>query len=1427
MENKKIKCYDLTIPQENIWLIEQLQENSTINNVYGTFFIHKSLDLAILKKAINKIIENNDALRIRIEQQNSKPVQYIEPYEYDDLPVYFLDEDDETKIQEIINTIGLEHISILNHKLYDLRLISTPSSVYVCIKMHHIIADAWSMGQIFIENIQKYYTEIEENRVVDKKTSYLDYVKKTTEYKSSDKYLRDMKFWQKYVKNISYKNQFEMVKDKKNKRIIKTIDASLHRKIKTFCDTHNVSEFAFFLGVISIYFSKISAQENVVIGTPFLNRQKAQKELEIMGMFVATLPISIQVQQDLNFVELCKQITSTNLSCFKHSGFPYQEIQKEYIHVSGQNTNLYEIAFSYQMNHLEEDFDCTMYKTTWLPNNVQVNPLVISYVNHFGEQELCYDYLLSIFHETDIDNLHERFVYIMEQIFKNNDCIIQNIKILSKNDIALLERFNDTGTFPSVEDTVVSQFEKMVAKNKSKTALIYKDFSMSYQEFNKKINAVANRLIELGIKKCTPISMIFDKSPEMFITMLAIQKAGCYFIPILPEEEQERAEFIIKNSESQALIVEKKYSTQISKNIISNQFVIDDLLNGDTKNPNLNIKQSDLCYMIYTSGSTGTPKGVMITHKNLVSLMVSMNLTEDLKYQPTDISLSLLKYSFDGSAFDTFSTFLNGGTLVIVPKEIELNPELVAKLIEKEQVTRFLSVPTWADRIQNISKTNKIDLSSVRLINLGGETLKPQKFKYLYETYPNLKLYNLYGPTETTILTTMHKLTSTDIENNYAPIGFPIPGSRMLIMNKYNEIMPVNTKGELVIFQEQNSLNNIGNGYYHLEEKTKASFIKFVNPITNKTVLGYKTGDMAKINANFEVDFLGRNDDFKKINGGYLVSLTEVETKIQKNLGNSFDVAVVCIPIRNINSLVLFIEKKSDSINISIEDIKNEIHQNLTFYMRPKKIIEIEKIPITNNGKSNKKLLEQKALEYVQEKNILIEPANKTEQKIYDMIKEIIGFDFSTTDDFEEDLGIDSLNIAILYSKLNNNKISIQDLYTYPTVKDLAYLLKKEFSAEDDLIETQPVEIRNASNQMDLENVLLTGSTGFVGSHILHELAHNGITKKIYCIVRQKLNLNSEERFDKIIHTYFDEDTCKIIKKKTIIVNGDLRKENLGLELNLYHKIFKNVTTIINTAANVKHIGKYNISYADNVTTVQNLIKACLEFNISLAHISTLSLNGYQTGKGNKTFTENTLNIQQSFSKNPYLISKFEAEQCILKNICENNLNAKIFRIGNIMPRISDYKFQLNYIENGFLLGITSLNSLGCYTEEIQKAKLFLTPVDECSKAICKILENNYANTIYHIESDKKVNFSSIIHILKERNDNFDMTTEDKFNKKINQNYSIGIEYLKRITELHASKYDTTITLDILKKLDFEWSPISKEYLENIINISMKIKKGE
>ena len=1419
----KLKQYNLTIPQENIWLLEKLNSNTNINNVLGTFIINQKLNLNILKKVMNKIVECNDALRIRIVEENGKPKQYIKDYEYDEFPTYIIDNNDENAFNKIVQNIKEKRIEILNNKLYDIQIIQNIVCTCVCVKTHHIISDAWTLGQV-AEQIKEYYLKISNNEEIVYNPSYLNFIKKDEQYRLSEKYLTDKEYWYEYVKELECDNLFEITKDKKSKRIEKPIPLELYNLIHKYCEENKISEYSFFLAVISIYFSKIFNKEKIVIGTPFLNRRKADKELETMGMFIATLPINIKVTNEMSFIEICKNINTTNMQCFRHSKYPYSEIQKKYQEFSKENINLYEIAFSYQINKLSIEINGDTGKTTWISNDTQSNPLLISYVNHFGEHLFYYDYILKCFPKKDIEEVHERLLNIIEQIVSKAEISINDISLLSKEDIMLITKFNNTGIYEQNDETINSLFNKVVQENKSKIAVICGDKQITYNELNAKSDELCNKLLQSGIKNNSPVAIILDKKIEFIISIIGVLKSGNYYIPILPEEENQRMQYIIKDSKTKVIISDKKYINKIENNEI-NKIDINNFKVTNEVDTVIETKPTDICYLIYTSGTTGKPKGVIMKHENIVSLMDSMNSDKDLKYENGDIAMSLLKHSFDASAIDIYSSLLNGGRIIFAEKEQELNPEAVVNILKKENVTRLFTVHKWIEQIQQISIEKNINLNKLRIIGTGAEVLKPKKFEELLKRNFKLGLYNTYGPTEATMFMTKHKVTDEDIEKDTSSIGKLMPNTRAIIINKNNKPMPIAVQGELMILEDENSSKNIAKGYYNQKQITNEKFIEVLNPITNKMCKAYKTGDIAKINRNLELDFLGRKDDLIKIAGGYLVSLNEIETRIREILKENIDITVLAIPIKNVKTIILYIVKKGTTINVKNDEIKNLIDENITFYMKPKHIIEIDEIPKNKNGKTDRRKLEEIANEYLKTKNINVKPKTRLEQMIYDKVKKIAECDFSITDDFEDDLGLDSLNMTSLYVGLENSKMTIQDLYNYSTVKDLADMMKSEVMTNELQGQKTKLKIKNNSKEMNLETVFLTGVTGFVGANLLKELVEDKITKKIYCIVRAKIDLSSEERFEKVINTYFDEKICEIIKEKTIILNGDLTKDDLGLSEEIVKEVFNEVKTIINCAANVKHIGKYKNFYKDNVKTVINLINICKKNNIGLAHISTLSLHGFKNKNVTDVFDENVLNINQTFDKSPYLLSKYEAEQKILKEINNNNINSKIFRIGNIMPRLSDGVFQKNFEQNAFMLAIKEINNLKLQTVEIMNSDIYLTPVDECVKAINKILKSEYKNTIYHIESDKEIRVSDVIRIIKKRGNELDITDSLDLKEELYKNYNVGVEHLNEIINQNTNVYSKEITIKILKDIGFEWSLLDEKYIRNIVNIALKIKE--
>lgn len=885
-------------------------------------------------------------------------------------------------------------------------------------------------------------------------------------------------------------------------------------------------------------------------------------------------------------------------------------------------------------------------------------------------------------------------------------------------------------------------------------------------------------------------------------------------MPILPEEQEDRRNYILNDCKPVCVLVDKDYYKLIGNNKYINLDNENYLNNENIKSQN---KENDIAYMIYTSGTTGNPKGVKVMHKNICSLKYSLENDKILKPTSKDISLSLLKYSFDASGIDIYSALLFGGKLVLVKKENELNPNLVVRLMEKEKITRSFLIPKWLEHIALEDERQNANLSSVRILGSGGESLKPELIKTLYEKYKNLKIVNLYGPTEATMFTTYKIIGQKELKNNYTTIGKPIYANRALILNKSEEIMPIGISGELCIYEDGFSSKNIADGYLNKKEESNKKFKKIYNYLIDKEVRIYKTGDIARLNNDLELEFCGREDDIVKVNGGYLISLNEVQKRIKDILKDNYDVEVIAIPNNNTKTLVAFIKQKKQHSNI--DDINKFINNKLTFYMRPKKIIKIEEFPSNNSGKIDRKKLKKVAIELLENKTNIILPSTRTEQIIYNVIKKYVTTqEISIADDFMQDLSIDSLAIASIYTELESLGIEMQDIYTHTNIKELAQFIDNSKKQDSDF-KADDVNIVNDSKRFNLKNVLLTGVTGFLGIHLLYELLNKKSVEKVYCIIREKDFKNAQERFKEKINYYFNKNLQDCINKKVVIIEGNVTKQNFGLEEKEYLSLQKNITTVVNSAANVRHYGKENSIIDANVQSVKNILKFCKD-NISLAHMSTLSIGGFQTKESeNYVFTEDSFNIKQTLNNNPYLISKLKAEELILNE----SINSKIFRLGNIMPRQMDGIFQNNYEQNAFINAIKVILDIQKIPQEFLNEEIELSPVDECAKSIAKLLESESNSKVYHIVNDKLIKVEELVNILQENNYNVEVVNIETFIEELNNCRGIGRQYIKEYAlKNKVNNYSIKKTICQLEKMNFKWKKIDAKYIKNIVKIIEK-----
>lgn len=1354
---EKLKYYKLTSSQQNILEVEKslLTSNNACNVLLVSIKFDMDLEYLKLERTINRIIELNDSFRLKLKKQNNIIQQYIEPYQYQKIELIKIET--EKEFNKYIDYLK-ENVTIdIFNKLYEFKIIKYNNKTYIMYKVHHIINDAWGMTQV-AEQIKEIYPIINDYELQNKleKPSYIDVIEKEKKYNNSDKYKTDMQFWNEYVKNLSVEKIFNKdISDTSAARYNTLLDDILYEDIKKYCKDNSVSEYTFFLAIISIYFYKIYGVESLNIGTPFLNRGK--KEFENIGLFVSNLPLNIQLKQEDLFINICEEIYKTNFKIFRHSKFPYTEIQKIYSNINSVS-NMFEIGFSYQINTLKNELYNDLGETDWYFTNQQNNPITIHLSQMNGKLEICYDYIISIFKEKEVKEIHNVILHIINQVIKQKELKIRDINIINEKEEKKLLTFNNTGNVKNINKTLVEILDETCEKYASNIAIKYNNEEMPYADFYKKVLELAQILRNQGVKRNTPVMLMFDKSFEMIISMFAVIKAGGCYVPVLPQENKERIKYILSDSTPLCILTSIEYKDTINK---GNVITVDKNKLGfnNIKIDNINSNE-DLAYIIYTSGSTGNPKGTKITHKNICSLLYSINADDTLKATSNDVSMSLLKYSFDASGIDIYSSILNGGKLVLISKEDELNPKKIIQIMQDERVTRSFLVPKWLEHINNADKEENTDLSHLRILGTGGESFKPKVVKDLYNKYPNLKILNLYGPTEATMFATYTIVNEKNINENHVSIGKPIKYSRALIINSFGDVLPTNTKGELILYEDKNSIKNLAKGYVNLKNITEAKFKILNNVLTNENIKIYKTGDIAKINDNLELEYIGRADDMVKVNNGYLVSINEVESKINQIIDNKFEFYVIDINTNTTKSLILFVKEKNEKIDAQV--LKKHINSQISFYMRIKDIITIKSFPQNNSGKIDKKKLKAIAENKLNER-ILVMPQTDTEKKLYEIIKNQCEIqEISITDDLIDDLGIDSLNMTVIYSLINDNKITMQDLYTYTTIQDLAKLLDNQIeNVENSIIKN--VEIKNNAEKFDMKNILLTGSTGFLGIHILFELLKNKEVNKIYCLVRNKENISSEERLYSKIKYYFNlnDEIENIIKEKVEVLDGDLGKENFGFSKVEYNKLKNTITTVINSAADVRHYGKFKKFYQTNVDSINNILNFC-DKNISLAHISTLSVAGFKNDETeNIIFDENLIYIKQTFNNNPYLITKFYAEQKIL----ESNTNAKIFRLGNIMPRVKDGKFQDNYNQNAFMSAIRLILKLGKIPKEYLDLKIEFSPVDECADSIVRLIQLECKDKIYHIVNENETQIKEILKILDEKQ--VEITNKTEFLKSL------------------------------------------------------------
>lgn len=767
--------------------------------------------------------------------------------------------------------------------------------------------------------------------------------------------------------------------------------------------------YIFLLAGINYLIYRYTGEMDILVGTPIFKKDYSE------GLLNNLLFLRNQLDEIKSFKELLFEIKRTVGEADKYQNYPFTSLVDELNLTIGEK-------FTFNLILLLENIQNRDYIGADQPE------MLFSFRITNGRILGTLEYNTALYHEETGNGFINNLIMFFQTVIKNPDISLAEIELVTREEREeIISKSTIQVDYPR-DQTLHQLFEEQVAERPDKCALKLSDEEMTYQELNEQANRLARFLRQKGVTHEVIVSIMVKRSFEMVIGLLAILKAGGGYLPIDPDYPAERINYLLEDSKTNFLITDQTDLAHLSFSgevIDIKSLQLDELDSSNLTNLNT---PDHLAYIIYTSGSTGQPKGVMIEHRNVVRLLINEQIQFD--FTEDDIWTVFHSFCFDFSVWEMFGALLYGGKLVIVSKKEAQNPKDFLKILRKERITVLNQTPTAFYNLSNQELKDQQKDLHVRYIIFGGEALNPLKIANWQKKYPETRLINMYGITETTVHVTFKELKADDLQSNTSNIGKPIPTLNTYIMDRNLKLQPVGVPGELCVGGE-----GVARGYLNRIQLTEEKFVQ--NPY-NPTEKIYRSGDLVRMPPTGEMEYLGRIDRQVKIRG-FRIELGEIESYLLK-YPSIKDVVIVLKGDTEEKSLVAYIVSDEKLI---IKDLRNNLSQDLPKYMIPAFFIQLAKMPLTPNGKINYKRLPDPKL--AREENYL-PPTTELEKRLAMIWFDTLGInEISVYDDFFN-LGGHSLNatqLALRIEKEFDIEFPLNAIFNHSTIKELAEWIER------------------------------------------------------------------------------------------------------------------------------------------------------------------------------------------------------------------------------------------------------------------------------------------------------------------------------------------------------------------------------------------------
>ncbi|MCY8433067.1 non-ribosomal peptide synthetase, partial [Bacillus haynesii] len=1021
IQKAREKEYYRTSPaQQRMYMLSMLENERGAYHIPMALLVEGRINVIQLENALKTFLQRHEILRTGFEIQNNELIQKIYEnvefrLEYECLDASITDQHALMEITSRYCKESIKPFDLSRPPLMRAKLIKIDDIRHILVmNFHHIISDGVSQGILMNEILELYSNE----PLPEVSVQYKDYVEWNHTFNQSDAMKKQEAYWLDVYRDIPSKLDFPYdykrhhIDTFEGSSVFLEMGQELSDHIRKLAKHTGTTLYTVMLSAYYVLLNKYTNQTDIVVGTAAAGRLHPDLQ-DIFGVFVNTLALRNEVDTSNSFKEFLQQTKERTIAAFDNSEYPFDDLIRKLNGVRESNRNpLFDTMFVLE--------DARMF--TKQKGDVKLSPIIFELDNAkfdmiFNvldfEQKIVLniEYSTSLFKEETIQKIAEDYFRILEEVSENRDVALYQIDMISRQEKrTLLESFNHTKTAYPKGKAIHQLFEEQAKRIPDHTAVVFEDQKLTYRQLNEKANQVARLLREKGVKPDTLVGIMMERSSDMITAILGVLKAGGAYLPIDPEYPLERMRYMAFDSQVKVIISDVPLGKGLTAESIELIHMDDERIAEQDRSDIDNVNQSgDLAYVIYTSGSTGKPKGVMIEHQSLINLCRWHQSCFEVGQN--DNSSIYASISFDAFVWELFPYITAGATVHVLNQETRLDVEKLNRYFHDHHITiSFLPTPVC-------EQFTALDNHSLRTLLTGGDKLNVFKEK-------SYQIVNNYGPTENTVVA-----TSFPIDKSYQniPIGKPIDNVKVYILNKDLQLCPLGASGELCIAGE-----GLARGYVNRPELTREKFIE--NPFVPGERM-YRTGDLAKMLPDGNIQFLGRVDQQVKIRG-YRIEPGEIENQLLKY--EKIEEAAVLAREDGDHDpyLCAYVKPKKE---VEPEKIRAFLKKSLPDYMIPQHFVQLDRLPLTVNGKVDKKSLP------VPERSAAMDrryeaPRDQMEEKLVSIWEEALGINKIGINSNFFEVGGHSLKAAALVSTIHkelNVKLPLRQIFETPTIKGL------------------------------------------------------------------------------------------------------------------------------------------------------------------------------------------------------------------------------------------------------------------------------------------------------------------------------------------------------------------------------------------------------